>query len=162
LTLGYSPAPDTRILHITAGRFMALCLLGSRSDEQLELATCPQYLFFAFDDAALDPGRRTTAALVPHVGRLLAVLDAPEASYTDPYGDSARRLVTACWVVNHYRADLDVHGCGSRDGCVDGLTESESPARSDDRAPIHRTLRTSFLGFTMASTTSPGGADVIR
>lgn len=79
---------------IGVGQFLARCYPYCRREEYLDIAASLNYLGFIFDDAHVtEPGLRTCGGLAPAVGRLLAVLDAPEATVTDPYEKALQHIV---------------------------------------------------------------------
>jgi hypothetical protein len=93
-------APDSPVTRINVGEFIAQCYPYCRDMEILGIAADLNYLGFAFDDAHVtDPELRTCSGLAPAVGRLLAVLDSPEAQDHSVYGaalqDIFRRLTDA-------------------------------------------------------------------
>ncbi|MEV3970162.1 hypothetical protein AB0K68_18735 [Streptomyces sp. NPDC050698] len=79
---------------IGVGQFLARCYPYCRREEYLDIAAALNYLGFVFDDAHVsESGLRTCAGLAPVVGRLLAVLDAPEATVTNPYQRALQHIV---------------------------------------------------------------------
>jgi hypothetical protein len=95
-------APESPILKINVGRLQALCTPYCRSNEQLELATCLNYSLFAWDDKALNL-TWTTIGMPSLAGRLAAVLDAPEATYADPFQRAMADLI------HRYTATVSAH-----------------------------------------------------
>ena len=79
-------APDSPVTRINVGGFIAQCYPYCTDMEILEIAAELNYLGFAFDDEHVtDPELRTCSGLAPAVGRLLAVLDSPEALVRSAY-----------------------------------------------------------------------------
>jgi hypothetical protein len=86
--------PDSRLTRIGVGVHLALCYPYCVRQEHLDIAADLNYLGFAFDDAHVtDAHLRTCAGLAPAIGRLLAVLDSPEAPVQDPYQGTLRDII---------------------------------------------------------------------
>jgi hypothetical protein len=79
-------APDSPVTQINVGEFIAQCYPYCTDMGILDIAAGLNYLGFAFDDEHVtDPELRTCSGLAPAVGRLLAVLDSPEALGNSAY-----------------------------------------------------------------------------
>lgn len=77
------------------GSYAALMYPFTLNKECLQIATDLLYFGFAYDDTQIaNPELCTTATLAPAIGKLLAVLDAPEAPTTDPYERGLLDIIT--------------------------------------------------------------------
>ncbi len=87
-------APDSPVTQINVGEFIAQCYPYCTDMEILGIAAELNYLGFAFDDEHVtDPELRTCSGLAPAVGRLLAVLDSPEAQVHSAYGAALQDII---------------------------------------------------------------------
>lgn len=87
-------APDSPVTRINVGEFIAQCYPYCTDMEVLDIAAALNYLGFAFDDEHVtDPELRTCSGLAPAVGRLLAVLDSPEAPGRSAYEAALQDIV---------------------------------------------------------------------
>ena len=79
-------APGSPETQINVGEFIAQSYPYCTDTEILDIAADLNYLGSVFDDDHVaDPGLRTCAGLAPAIGRLLAVLDSPEAPVRTKY-----------------------------------------------------------------------------